>query len=134
MRGFTRKTGVLGMCRVCGGQADPRSTLCCQICLDTYLLGTDAAYVRQAVFNRDGGICAACGLDTQKLRLTYMQAIPGEETKRLLRQLGFYFLKDKPVFWHADHVIPLKSKGEMTMENTQTLCVPCHKKKSKLDP
>lgn len=31
---------------------------------------------------------------------------------------------------NADHIIPSAEGGETTLENLETLCVPCHKKKT----
>lgn len=34
-------------------------------------------------------------------------------------------------WWEADHIIPHSEGGEYVLENMRTLCVPCHKKRTK---
>ena len=35
-------------------------------------------------------------------------------------------------FWQADHIVPVaEGGGESALDNFQTLCVPCHEKKTK---
>lgn len=132
MRKYSTKTGVPGRCRVCGKDTDPARTLCCEECEDTYLLGTDNSYLRSRVFARDEGRCARCGLDTVRLRVAYTIASTTypQESKDNLIKLGFYLVRKTPVLWHADHIVPIKNRGALTLDNVQTLCVPCHKRKT----
>jgi len=46
----------------------------------------------------------------------------------LLITLGFNSNKS---FWELDHIFELSSGGESSLENTLTLCVPCHKAKTR---
>lgn len=68
-------------------------------CVHEWCLRNGPRYARQAVFDRDQGVCALCGAQhTRK----------GE--------------------WHADHIIPVaEGGGECGLENLRTLCIPCHK-------
>lgn len=34
-------------------------------------------------------------------------------------------------WWQADHIIPHSEGGEFVLENLRTLCVPCHKERTK---
>ena len=35
-------------------------------------------------------------------------------------------------FWEADHIVPVaEGGGETSLDNFQTLCVPCHKEKTR---
>lgn len=38
-----------------------------------------------------------------------------------------------PSGFHLDHIVALGNGGEDTDENSQVLCIPCHRKKSKGD-
>ena len=52
----------------------------------------------------------------------------GKAIDCLLTRLGF---NPKKSLWEADHIVELSSGGESSLENTQTLCVPCHKAKTR---
>lgn len=55
-------------CRFCGGVvARPRLTFCSQACVDQWTLRTRPQDARKAVEKRDHGVCAVCGVDTQRL-------------------------------------------------------------------
>lgn len=78
-------------------------------------------------------MCAVCGADTEKLkrvlRAAY-KAFPGwwyPEEKKILNLLRFNQGKS---FWEADHILEVIRDGPNTLENLQTLCVPCHKDKT----
>ena len=59
--------------------------------------------VRQAIYDRSGGECEACGVEIT------------------------------PDNWHADHIIPVAFGGESTLANGQALCQPCNAAKGKLE-
>jgi hypothetical protein len=61
------------------------------------------AKVRQAIYDRSGGHCEACGVEIA------------------------------PDNWHADHVIPVAFGGESTLANGQALCVECNAAKGRLE-
>lgn len=62
-------------------------------------------YVRTAVFERDKGVCAACGVLASTSRW-------GND-------------------WDADHIVPVhQGGGGCGLDNYQTLCKPCHKEKT----
>lgn len=139
-RSYSRNTAVLGTCRVCGKRTQGIRTFCGERCEQSYLIGTDNAYLRRTVFFRDQGVCAICKVDTLKIRIAYceerrqrglpIKAGDKDETVVLLENLGFHLSRGVPVFWNADHIIPLKEGGELYLDNVQTLCVPCHKRKT----
>ena len=72
---------------------------------------------------RDRGRCAHCGLDTYALRRKHR----GRGATRALRELGF---KPRKSLWELDHVVPLIDGGGHELSNLQTLCTPCHKRKT----
>jgi 5-methylcytosine-specific restriction endonuclease McrA len=99
-----------------------RFTFCCEGCVREWRLRTDPGYLREQVFLRDHGVCAACGLDTEALRkekrkLDYAarRAFEAEWGRR--RRL-----------WDADHIVPVaEGGGECGLANMRTLCLKCHR-------
>ncbi|MBW2274640.1 MAG: HNH endonuclease [Deltaproteobacteria bacterium] len=51
----------------------------------------------------------------------------GRGATRELRRLGF---KPRKSLWELDHIVPLIDGGSHDLENLQTLCTPCHVKKT----
>lgn len=81
------------------------------------------------MFERDKGICALCGTDTEALSkelINRFRDLPGVlERNRELRRLGY---NPGQSFWEADHIVPVvEGGGECGLDNYRTLCVPCHK-------
>ena len=91
-------------------------------CVDRYN-ESDPREARRRVRKRDRGRCAVCGLDTVKLR----RSIRGKGTFKKTRELGF---KPRKSFWELDHVVPLIDGGGHDLANLQTLCSPCHQRKT----
>ena len=94
-------------------------------CVDIYNR-SDPREARRAVRKRDRGRCAQCGLDTLALR----RKIRGRGSHRRLRELGF---KPRKSLWELDHIVPLIDGGSHDPSNLQTLCTPCHKRKTALE-
>jgi len=58
----------IGRCRYCGlPVVGRRRTFCSDACVHEWRLRAWPSYLRAAVFTRDAGICALCGLDTKEL-------------------------------------------------------------------
>ena len=121
-----------GTCRWCGetilygpgskqGQVDRRRRWHPQ-CVDEYN-ATDPRELRRRVRTRDRGVCRACGLDTLALK----RKVKGRGRAAKLRALGFPLRRS---LWELDHIVPLIDGGTHDTSNLQTLCVPCHRKKS----
>ncbi len=72
---------------------------------------------------RDRGVCADCGLDTDRLR----RSLSGRGRARKLRERGFTPRKS---LWELDHIVPLIDGGGHDVSNLQTLCAPCHRRKT----
>ncbi len=84
---------------------------------------SDPRETRRRARKRDRGICALCQLDTQALR----RKVRGRGRAAKLRALGF---RVRGSLWEVDHVVPLIDGGPHDLENLQTLCTPCHKRKT----
>lgn len=55
-------------CRWCGAPTTPpRVSWCSEACIHEYKIRKQPAYARQAVFERDRGVCSGCGLDAHAL-------------------------------------------------------------------
>ena len=112
------------VCRWCGSPVPRgRFTFCGAPCVHEWRLRTDPTYLRERVFERDRGVCADCGLDTEALR----------RDKRKLdynsrRQFETVWGKARRSLWDADHVLPVaEGGGECDLANLRTLCLVCHR-------
>jgi 5-methylcytosine-specific restriction protein A len=115
------------VCRWCGGAVPKgRFTFCSPVCVHQWRLRTDPSYLREQVFARDRGICAACGVDTAALR---------KEFRKLDYRTRREFLKEwkleegwRRSLWDADHIVPVaEGGGECDLSNMRTLCLKCHR-------
>lgn len=86
-----------------------------------WTIRTSPAAVRAAVYKRDHGVCAECGVDTvQPIRASR------EASGRLWHD---YYGLSAP--WDADHIIPVwKGGGLAGLDQYQTLCRTCHATKT----
>ena len=118
---------------------------CSKACYDMDTQAKSASALRRALFERERGICRACGLDCSSLA----RRMAAERSRARRRRMA---LEAKPEFgerggkalleqlvrtaweghaWHFDHVVAVKDGGgACTVENGQTLCVLCHKKRT----
>lgn len=115
------------LCRWCAIEVPRgRRTFCSADCVHEWKLRTDPGYLREQVFARDHGLCAACGTDTERLR---------KELRKLDYRARRQFLKEwklhegcRRSLWEADHVVPVaEGGGECDLENMRTLCLKCHR-------
>lgn len=130
--------------------AKGRQSYCSDACRIEVDIRTSANSLRYHVKQRDKGVCANCRLDTTRLRRIFDHASrsfyelrhgigstdrswwAGEfsQSKRsILYRLDF---NSDTSFWEADHIVEVVNGGESSLANTQTLCVPCHKAKTKV--
>lgn len=123
-------TGPSGrpLCRRCQVEVPKgRRTFCSETCVHEWKLRTDPGYLRDQVFARDQGVCAACGTDTKALRLHFCKL----DYKSRHRFLKEWNLKEgfRRSLWDADHVIPVaEGGGECDLSNMRTLCLRCHRR------
>lgn len=129
------------LCRYCSKETvPPRRTFCSETCVNNFKMQSSAGYIRGRVEERDRGVCANCRLDTHALKkvLYQVRAERGFGAYQALldqykQKYGYDFALQKH-FWEADHVVAVcLGGGEATLANYQTLCVPCHRKKTRWD-
>lgn len=125
------------LCRGCGAPVPKgRRSWCSTKC---YQDRCPSEVIRR-LYDRDKGVCSLCGLDANWEHRTYcakLEALAegcngwesGAETRRLLRPHGMPHSRTD-IWWHADHIKEFSEGGETVLENMQTLCIPCHKKKT----
>jgi 5-methylcytosine-specific restriction endonuclease McrA len=119
--------------------------------VDEYQIRSSTSYARQKVHERDGGVCASCGRDTDAFRQLRAR-VRGEwfgyhenphirafwrnlkdALERRLVQAGVVRSSWADHVWEMDHIAPVDTGGGACgLENLQTLCVPCHRRKTAL--
>lgn len=136
------------LCRWCGIRVrPPRRSWCGDACVHEFNLRASVAYMRGHVRRRDKGVCNECGCDTQKLGAVlfaasnaFRELTKGLTLSRYDRHKYFCFQDEwlrrlrfnrDAALWQADHIVEVSNGGDTSMENIQTLCVPCHKTKTK---
>lgn len=125
-----------------------RMDWCDAHCEHLYRMRTQPKYVRAQVFERDRGICALCGLDTEALRAEinamFQRARSGERinwallTSHAIPFNRVIYRKDADgiyttlgLIWDADHIKAVaEGGGECDLDNYRTLCCKCHRKES----
>jgi 5-methylcytosine-specific restriction endonuclease McrA len=126
------------LCRYCSQETSPpRKTFCTDLCIHEFKIRSQPSYARKEVFKRDKGVCQACALDTEKLKELLFRVLneKGQArydllTRNYLAFYGFGFRLDDH-YWEADHIKPVEwGGGSCGLENYQTLCRPCHNKKT----
>lgn len=117
-------------CRYCSQEVPKgRRTFCSETCVHEWKVRTDPGYVRRKVQERDRGICAQCGLDTDAFIETIYREYRWVERDQVLRARGFNPHGHR---WEADHIVPVsEGGGECGLENYRTLCIPCHRAATK---
>src|ERR1700729_566982 len=95
----------LPLCRWCDLEilAKRRRTFCSDYCVHQWRLRTDPGYLRDHVFARDRGICAACQADT----VAIYNALRRARGLNRIAGLSIYGLKTitaRRSLWDADHI------------------------------
>lgn len=125
------------LCRWCGKRCPGKKrSWCCKECYEEGMLRLDNAHLRRKVFDRDKGACALCGIDTEALaervRRLYHKIKDWRRFEKRLKALTGLRVHDyighQP--WEADHIVEQSAGGDSNMENLQTLCLACHRKKT----
>ena len=104
-----------------------RRTFCSAYCVHQWRLRSDPGYLREQVFARDRGICAACEADTVAIYAALRRA-RGPARAAGLRFYGMETIGSRRTLWDADHVVPVAEGGGLCdLDNLRTLCLPCHR-------
>jgi 5-methylcytosine-specific restriction protein A len=149
------------LCRWCRTEVmPPRRTFCSMPCIHEWKLRNQPEYTKHCVKERDHGVCKLCGVDTvilhqelKKLWSAYQKdcaeyldlSIPSETRRHNMSKIMEAFEEKclKPVaiswsrfqgkrIWDVDHVLEVAAGGGSAgLDNLQTLCVKCHKAKTK---
>ncbi len=129
------------LCRNCYGPLPKGRKYhnCSSKCSEEWALKTSPSLMRRAVRDRDKGICAACGVDTEAQRAEYREALkehlthfcrPMEVLRKSFGVTASQALSHS--WWEADHILPvIEGGGECGLEGYRTLCISCHKKATK---
>lgn len=122
-----RGPGGRSLCRWCNLEVPAgRRTFCSEWCVHEWHLRSDPAYLRERVFERDRGICAQCGLDTER-RWRHIRRLRGVARAKALAEWGLRS-KSRSSLWDADHIVPvMEGGGECDLSNIRTLCLKCHR-------
>lgn len=138
----TLPTGANGraLCRYCSQEVPAkRKSFCSEACVHEFKVQSQPAYARKCVFERDRGICKKCGLDTEELKQTLYQLRQRdlESYNKLLHKLMYTYGADFRLgnhFFEIDHIQAVKlGGGSCGLDNLMTLCIPCHRQKTRLD-
>ncbi len=139
---------VLGLCKWCGGKAEPpRRYWCSDGCVREYQ-SFEPAILRRRCWERDRGFCRACHRDIGELerRLRVLSDLYwkrggrtwGGKEDPAAWQRGIRWMKllrrlkvDHRHLWEADHRIPVVEGGPNCLANLRTLCLPCHRLETK---
>ena len=116
-----------GLCRWCSLEVPRgRFTFCSEYCVHEWKLRTQPCYLREQVFGRDNGICAACGVDTVAAARQLRYSRAGRRDS-LLAHWGLK-RRTRKSLWDADHILPVaEGGGECDLDNIRTLCLRCHR-------
>jgi 5-methylcytosine-specific restriction endonuclease McrA len=115
------------LCRWCNLEVPAgRFTFCSDWCVHEWKLRSNPGYLRERVFERDRGVCAACGIDTA-FEWKRLRRSRGVERARLLAEWGLTRMTRRSL-WDADHILPVvEGGGECSLDNLRTLCLRCHR-------
>lgn len=102
------------------------ASTCNNVLLLNYKCATLDFNMRLPVFERDLGICKSCGADCEKIKRVFWRILDTDAQAFYGQVVGF----NGKVFWEADHVLERGAAGANTLENQQTLCMPCHRQKT----
>ena len=144
------------LCRECRNECPgARRTFCSKECVHEWKCRTDRTYQRQQVLKRDKGICADCGHDCVADEEEYRshkwlalgskkdpktghwvyatsEEVEGAKTAMATIRERNQAKSHRMTFWDMDHKIPvIEGGGGCGLENLETCCIPCHKKRTK---
>jgi 5-methylcytosine-specific restriction enzyme A len=146
------------LCTWCGTEVPKgRKSWCSDGCVDQFRQLKERSYHNRKAAARDQGICQSCGIDIQKVSKLIRDKMfadtrwygRGDYTRSLMREKMKGLGVDIPSFREAhleyyrrlgwpsygvaeefDHIVELSDGGPNTLDNLQTLCSRCHKRKT----
>ena len=113
------------LCRWCNLEVPPgRRTFCSEWCVEEWRLRSDPGHLRERVFQRDRGICAACGIDC----IAELRRLKKLRGRARIRASAEWASHGRKTLWDADHIVPVaEGGGECDLSNMRTLCLKCHR-------
>lgn len=119
-------------CAWCGVENHHEGLFCTSGCQHEWRIRKDHAYMRRYIWERDGGVCCLCGLDTedQARRLLLVLEQHGHAAYlEARREQGIP--SHRATLWDVDHVRAVASGGgSCGEENLRTLCLGCHRERT----
>eukprot|EP00397_Hematodinium_sp_SG-2012_P009207 GEMP01009283.1.p1 GENE.GEMP01009283.1~~GEMP01009283.1.p1 ORF type:complete len:968 (+),score=233.49 GEMP01009283.1:149-3052(+) len=111
-------------------------------CRAAWFVKRSSASIRRQLFDLEHGVCQKCKLDTYTLFLDIRHRTREEQLPILRSRCPLLAAipsvtsrldcLTEGMFWEADHVVPVwMGGGQCGLENMQTLCVICHREKTK---
>lgn len=123
------------LCRWCHTEVTPpRRTFCSAACVTEHRMRTNTGFMKTLVYRRDRGICALCGTNTVNIARRIKN---GEDELRaewgVHKRRKVWKRKWGGGLWDADHVVRVTDGGGLCgLDNMRTLCIPCHKKQTRV--
>ncbi len=133
------------LCRWCRTDV-PKGRIwwCSEKCVQEFKLKHDWTYIKGLVWERDHGKCAICGLETEKARREYREAVVAAGPSWIrgrgwmsdymvdsaIADNGFAAPRLGPLrrkWYEVDHIIPVVEGGSNDLTNLRTLCLPHHR-------
>lgn len=134
---FVKEEDLCGFCRKPLGEG-ARYGYCNEACLHEAKVRNNPGYARQCVWERDQGRCRRCKRDCRRLALDLVETFYADPQRH--RQMVEHLVNrgfprhrlERFSLWDADHIKPVRRGGGASgLENYETLCVPCHKRKTR---
>lgn len=120
-------------CRWCKGDVHPpRRTFCSKSCVHEHLLRANNKYMRNQVYARDKGVCSMCSVDCKLVaKQVQLHGRVARDKYGISAHRRCWKTKLGGGLWDVDHIVPVfEGGGQCGLENLQTLCIPCHKRKT----
>lgn len=113
------------LCRWCNLEVPAdRFTFCSDWCVEEWRLRSDPGHLRERVFERDRGVCAACGINC----VAELHRIRKLRGAARLKAIALWQKRGRKTLWDADHIVPVaEGGGECDLSNMRTLCLKCHR-------
>lgn len=124
-----------GQCTWCGQPVPKGSrTWCSNACVEKFRARYDSAFLRSAVYRRDHGICAACGLDTVWFQQSFRartSLLPSGDTGD---DWEIYCCLRRRLHWRDLIVRPVTRRGPMFGgQRIICTCLPCSMRRQASD-